>query len=170
MLLRENHSVASLVFFISFFLIHSFLRFFFTQVRDKCCDAWREVVTKMGDSSNQRYQKMIKKIKARYEECFKNQRLQNQILQHSNQHLQEQLEKLKDSLKVNRVMKVLQISFQNSFFSVVVNQASEESKVKEVKDLQKEITRLQFVRRCEEMGMAIVQQENERFVERTRAD
>ncbi len=167
MLLRENHSVASLGFFISFFLIHSFLRFLFTQVRDECFNGWREYVTKMEESWNERYQY----FKARYEEFFKNRvdlmatlvnsnvknkkrkvineeffftqvrdecckewtevgkgrwKLETKMekswnqryedTRDSNQHLQEQLEKFKDSLKVNRVMKVLQISFQNSFF------------------------------------------------------
>jgi hypothetical protein len=37
---------------------------------------------------------------------FKNKDDEIEILRDSNQHLQEQLKKLKDSLKVNRVMKL----------------------------------------------------------------
>ncbi|KAK4016551.1 hypothetical protein OUZ56_031508 [Daphnia magna] len=117
------------------------------KVRDECCNEWTEVITKLEKSWNQRYEDtkaryeefcenrvdlmaqlmnncVKKKRKVTQEENlehyalkFKDKEDRIQILEDSNQHLNELVEKLKSSLKV-----------------------SEESR----SNLQKEMTRLQF--------------------------
>ncbi|KAI9557627.1 Tryptophanyl-tR synthetase-like protein [Daphnia sinensis] len=117
------------------------------KVRDECCNEWTEVITKLEKSWNQRYEDtkaryeefcenrvdlmaqlmnncVKKKRKVTQEEDlehyalkFKDKDDRIQILEDSNQHLNELVEKLKSSLKV-----------------------SEESR----SNLQKEMTRLQF--------------------------
>jgi hypothetical protein len=77
---------------------------------EEFCENRVDLMATLINSSNVKNKKRKKSNEEDLEHIalkFKDKDDEIEILQDSNQHLQEQLEKLKDSLKVNRVMKLL---------------------------------------------------------------